>query len=418
MQMGSMTLFISKLSMHVNKGQAPLLTQILLMIGFEDCRIIAWNVRGAMHESGKLFIKELIRSKKPEFIFLFETRCQYAQASFFWNSLGFTSSFVAEANGFSGGIWVMKRSNSSLSVRLLHHHPQAVTFEIWQDNMSWACSVVYASPASSQRDILWQHLSTIRASISIPWLLIGDMNEILFPSEVRGGEFHPNRAQRFATVLDDCNLIDLGMVGGKFTWFRKRNNRLILSKRLDRALSDIDWRTAFPDATVEVITRVHSDHSPLLVQCGGPELRAVSNHPFRFVAAWAEHPNYKRVVEQAWQRGDDVITTKLDCVRKDSEIFNKEVFGDILRRKRWVEGRLRGVQRELNFRVTSDMTQLDAALQLEYNQILKQEELLWFQRARGNNVRFGDRNTAYFHTHAVTRKRRNRIHRLKLADGD
>lgn len=63
------------------------------------------------------------------------------------------------------------------------------------------------------------------------------------------------------------------------------------------------------------------------------------------------------------------------------------------------------------------MTQLEAELQVEYGVILNQEELVWFQRARGNNVRFGDRNTKYFHMHAVIINRRNRIHRLKLQDG-
>lgn len=109
---------------------------------------------------------------------------------------------------------------------------------------------------------------------------------------------------------------------------------------------------------------------------------------------------------------------KLDRVRAASIVFNKETFGDIFRRKRWIEGRLRGVQQELHRRITSDMAQLEAELQIEYSQVLKQEELLWFQGARGNNVRFGDRNTAYFHTHVVIRNRRNRIHRLKLSNGD
>lgn len=63
------------------------------------------------------------------------------------------------------------------------------------------------------------------------------------------------------------------------------------------------------------------------------------------------------------------------------------------------------------------MTQLEAELQKDYRAILKQEELLWFQRARGNNIRFGDRNTAYFHMHVVIRKKKNRIHKVKLSNG-
>ncbi|MEX5533443.1 hypothetical protein, partial [Pseudomonas syringae] len=76
----------------------------------------------------------------------------------------------------------------------------------------------------AQREILWQHLTQLRESISIPWLLVEDMNEVLQPSEVRGGDFIPSRANRFASVLDKCRLIDLGLVGGNYMWFRNRNN--------------------------------------------------------------------------------------------------------------------------------------------------------------------------------------------------
>ncbi|XP_057453246.1 uncharacterized protein LOC130745123 [Lotus japonicus] len=265
-------------------GHVPRNLPTLLMIGFEELRIISWNVRGAVHEYGKLFIKELIRSKKPDIVLLYEIRCQFAQVSHYWNSLGFFPAFVSEAIGFSGGIWVMIRTNFGLSTRLIHMHGQAITFELWKDNLSWVCNAIYASPIPEQREILWQHLTQLRESISIPWLLVGDMNEVLQPSEVRGGDFIPSRAHRFASVLDKCRLIDLGLVGGNYMWFRNRNNIIILSKRLDRALGDVDWRLAFPEASVEILTRVHSYHSPLLVHCGGQEHSTVLQRPFRF--AW------------------------------------------------------------------------------------------------------------------------------------
>lgn len=82
-----------------------------------------------------------------------------------------------------------------------------------------------------------------------------------------------------------------------------------------------------------------------------------------FIASWADHENYQTVVEHAWQRVDNGITSKLDQVRVDSIVFNKEVFGNIFQRKRWVEGRLRGVQRELDKQVSSELTRLGNSLQ-------------------------------------------------------
>ena len=82
-----------------------------------------------------------------------------------------------------------------------------------------------------------------------------------------------------------------------------------------------------------------------------------------------------------------------------------------------MEERLRGVQRELDQKITHDLVMFEAELRREYRSILRQEEIMWYQKARDNRVRLGDRNTSYFHTQCVIRRKRNHIHRLKLDDG-
>lgn len=61
---------------------------------------------------------------------------------------------------------------------------------------------------------------------------------------------------------------------------------------------------------------------------------------------------------------------------------------------------------------------LERELQLEYEIILTREELLWYQKSREQWVRFGDRNTKYFHTQTVVRRKRNRIQGLFLESGE
>ena len=77
---------------------------------------------------------------------------------------------------------------------------------------------------------------------------------------------------------------------------------------------------------------------------------------------------------------------------------------------------MKGVQRELDVKVTSDLVQFEAQLQRDYNAILKQEELLWYQKVRWCNVKMGDRNTAYFHMHTVIRRKKNHTDMLKIGD--
>ena len=56
-----------------------------------------------------------------------------------------------------------------------------------------------------------------RSYVHVPWMLVGDFNEVLLPTEVRGGSFSYHRASLFADVLEECGLMDLGSMGLKFT---------------------------------------------------------------------------------------------------------------------------------------------------------------------------------------------------------
>ncbi|KAL8129313.1 hypothetical protein V2J09_018468 [Rumex salicifolius] len=56
-------------------------------------------------------------------------------------------------------------------------------------------------------------------------------------------------------------------------------------------------------------------------------------------------------------------------------------------------------------------------LHQELEKTLEEEELLWFQKARDKWVQFGDRNTRYFHTSTLIRRRRNKVEALMNDEG-
>jgi hypothetical protein len=90
---------------------------------------------------------------------------------------------------------------------------------------------IYASPNHAQRPNLWNYLMNIGQTIGVPWMLIGDFNETLLPSDQRGDIFHHNRAALFSNLMNNCNLLDLTTTGGCFTWHRNNNGIRILSKK-------------------------------------------------------------------------------------------------------------------------------------------------------------------------------------------
>ena len=104
---------------------------------------------------------------------------------------------------------------------------------------------------------------------------------------------------------------------------------------------------------------------------------------------------FEDVVLSAWGSGGVSISDKHGKVREDVLIFNKKVFGYILRRKGELENRLRGVQEKLERVDSTSLSLLERFLQKDYFEVLKQEELLWYQKLNEKWVNLGDRNTSF-----------------------
>ncbi|KAJ1387751.1 Ribonuclease H-like superfamily [Sesbania bispinosa] len=225
-----------------------------------------------------------------------------------------------EAPG-DGGIWVLSNLPSDFHTMIVDVHPQLLTIKLTHAQAAWFVTAVYGSPNPVAREELWGHLPHVASSISSSWIVTGDFNEVLLPSEVQGCNYIRSRADKFAQTLDRCALMDLGSTGGIFSWVRRTVNGCNMAKRLDRVLVNQTWRLSYPEAYVEMLPRCFSDHSPLLVR-----LRGSSNErgprPFRFLAAWTSHPGYKMVVEGAWNKSVSSVAAKLlDVNSGDSSLW-------------------------------------------------------------------------------------------------
>lgn len=79
--------------------------------------------------------------------------------------------------------------------------------------------------------------------------------------------------------------------------------------------------------------------------------------------------------------------------------------------------RLQGIDKVRNNRVSSGLFKLEKKLWAEYYQLQAQEELIWFQKARCNWLKWGDRNTKFFHASAKIKTKRILIESLQNDDG-
>ncbi|XP_072081105.1 uncharacterized protein [Arachis hypogaea] len=167
-------------------------------------------------------------------------------------------------------------------------------------------------------------------------MAVGDFNEIVAPDESTGAYFSSHRASLLATTLDDCELFNLKVTGRRYTWYRAVQAGRDLAKRLDRAIVNEVWMTMFPEGYSEILSRLHSDHCPILVRCHGSP-RVKGSRPFRFQAVWATHPSYKHVISKAWNQEFGGVTERLKIVQQASLDFNSKIFGNIFVRKNKLE---------------------------------------------------------------------------------
>ncbi|XP_072052108.1 uncharacterized protein [Arachis hypogaea] len=131
--------------------------------------------------------------------------------------------------------------------------------------------------------------------------------------EVQGCLFSSRHADRLAASLGDSNLFNLKTIGRRFSWYKRVKNGVEVAKKLDRVCINSGWLSLFPETYVEILNRLQFDHFPILVRCAYCP-KPKKNRPFRFIAAWATHLEYRDIVNQSWQTGYKEMHGKLSEV--------------------------------------------------------------------------------------------------------
>jgi hypothetical protein len=233
------------------------------------------------------------------------------------------------------------------------------------------------------KHITWQILRDLHAQANYPWLVMGDMNEILYPFKKEGGNPRPEYLMRnFRDAINDCNLADFGYTGNKFTWHRG-----LIRERLDWALTNGDWNIQFGDAVLQNLEYSISDHRPILMtfDCAGVTERT-GPAMLRFEAKWLKEAHFKEVVEEAWEQVGVRVQTgslagKLAIVHDLVHKWDKSV---LQKTKRNIKNAQKEMERVVNGPLNDETLEQQRELAKEIESLLEKEEIHWSQRSRLN----------------------------------
>ncbi|GKV52270.1 hypothetical protein SLEP1_g58858, partial [Rubroshorea leprosula] len=376
-----------------------------------DAQVAAW----VNHSPFRRECKEMLRSQQPDIVCFLETKADSSsRAMKFMPKFGFDSQFQIPTAGLAGGLWLFWKS-STVKLSVFSSSTQAIHCTVNHGVGDWILSLAYVRPQSHYKEAFWNDVEFRSASITNSWVIMGDLNDVMTSDEVfpRGTSVF-NRASRFRHTLDRCNLLSQDSLGCKYTWCRTQNGRVILRERLDRALFNMEAKQRFLGAKLFTLPRTCSDHHPILLCLDTAAAQVPTTKPQRFEAAWLTRDGFERVFSQAWEGHSSDLKDAINATSKTCLQWGKETFGNIFRKKRLLRARLAGIQNSPAYGRSSNLQNLEKLLLLEYQQVLFEEELLWFQKSRIDWISSGDRNTSFYHMSTIMRRSRNKIGALKI----
>jgi hypothetical protein len=123
------------------------------------------------------------------------------------------------------------------------------------------------------------------------------------------------------------------------------------------------------------------------------------------------------MLRQSWNMNNG-IKENLANVERDVKVWKFQTIDQVMHKKKELTSRINGIQRCIqDGRASGGLMRLEYKLQKELSNILRKEELMWYQRSRAKWLMDGDRNTKYYHLKTVTRRRKNNIIMLKDSSG-
>ena len=150
--------------------------------------ILLWNCRGALNGDFTRRVFEMAVNHFPAIMIITETRVGGDRATKIIEGLPFDGFFVTETIGYAGGLWLLwKKEEVEVFVLAATEQEIHATIKVCNSEFTWLISSVYASPRLAERKILWANLSQVALLHNLPWLLLGDFNEILCGNDKLGG---------------------------------------------------------------------------------------------------------------------------------------------------------------------------------------------------------------------------------------
>lgn len=349
--------------------------------------ILSWNVRGLNRVRKMRLIKSLLLSWKAGIVCLQESKLAgdiRELVKELWDSR-WVKFAQLEASGTRGGIIIMWDGRVwEGEVGYIGAYTITCNFSGKIQEYSWHLSGVYAPNDRYKREEVWWELAGVRGLFEGPWVVCGDFNTVRYPSEKKNCSRTSRAMMNFSSFIEDMELVDIQLAGGDYTW--RKGDRHVATTRLDRFLFSADWNDNFSNIKQQLVQRVNSDHSPIMLQSGSWE---PTKAYFKFENWWLQTEGFIDRIEEWWKsftcqgRPDFILAYKLKALKAKLKDWSKTIEGNLVRQKTSILNQLAEMEEVQKQRgLSEEEIFTKASLPMELEEIANREEIAWRQRSR------------------------------------
>ncbi|KAF8377878.1 hypothetical protein HHK36_031266 [Tetracentron sinense] len=284
-------------------------------------------------------------------------------------------------------------------------------------------STIYGANDRLNRENLWQDLRVFSQVHNLPWVVLGDFNSILFPSEKRGGQpIHLPHLHSLESCCLDSGLSDLRWRGPLFTWTNGMIGQGRIDCKLDRCMTNFELIQNFPGAEASVGYSGTFDHRQVIIFLRG-EARGKPKH-FKFYNHWTSDPDFLKVVRDAWcstTTGTPMfkLVSKMKNTKRALKSWSQLKFGNVSARVLQAKEELHNSMATLDSDPFNEHMQLKVrSHKMALQHLLNTEENVLRQRSRIQWLRLGDNNNKFFYRSLSSRNHKNRINSIKNESGN
>jgi exonuclease III len=137
-----------------------------------------WNCRGLGDPATVHELRDLAQESRPSILCVAETQIAKYRVEGLSRSLGFDHAYGVDSSGRSGGLCIYWKDPLVMTLHnFSKYHIDMTVVEPGKD--PWRLTVWYGEANRALRFHTWDMMRFLKADCDLPWMNIGDFNEVL-----------------------------------------------------------------------------------------------------------------------------------------------------------------------------------------------------------------------------------------------